>query len=240
VAAAGTSPTLPAAQSILLLLAAAVLSTILGAALVQKFGNPFRIPPSVTAGIQVVASPEQAAKVSAAKSARDAKNACVTFAIIGTISALCFAVALGSSVLHSRRQRVVASVGGSLYGAVAGAIAGAIAAIVCPTVLASLQAEHKTILAEALGWAIIGIGAGTAVALAVRSRRAWVNGTFAAFAGGLIGGALYVPVVSLLIPSVDTEQIIPDVFAAKLVWIALPVLGVAFGMGRALVQNAGR
>jgi hypothetical protein len=218
---------------IIRLLVAAVISSVLASLMVQQFGSAFQIPPSVIAGIGVVPTPEQAAKVAAAKRTRDCRNACVTFALIGSIMGLSFGSALGIG-RHSLRAFAANSAGGILCGAASGAMAGAIEVIVVPVLFPSLAAESKTIPAEASSWAITGIGVGLGVNLAPLCRRALVSGTIAALGGGLIGGIVYVPIVAVLVPDVDTELVVPDSFVGKLVWIALPAMGMALGMARAL------
>src|SRR5262245_31688744 len=235
----GMRPSVPPARSMLLLVVAAAVSAVLAAALVQQFGSPFRIPASATAGIGVTATPEEVARVTAAKRMRDGRNACVTFALIGAVLGLSFDFALGIG-RRSGRGLAVGLVVGVLCGATFGAMGGAIAAEAAPAWFVSLETEHRTILTEALSWAVTSIGVGLGCFFSLRRPRALAAGVVAAFAGGLIGGALYMPVAALLLPSVDTELIIPDSFLARLVWISLPAMGMAFGMGRALVRNARR
>jgi hypothetical protein len=231
-----TEPPQASGRPMIRLLVAAAFSTLLASVLVEYFGSPFRIPESVIAGIGVAPTPEQSARVGAAQRVRAGRNSSVTFALIGAALGLSFGSALGIG-RRSLRAFAANSVGGLLCGAASGAIAGAIAAIVVPVLFPSLEAEHKTILAEASSWAITGIGVGLGVSLALHCRRALANGALGGFAGGLIGGVLYFPVVALLIPAVDTDLLIPDLFVAKLVWIALPAIGMALGMGRAPVRN---
>jgi hypothetical protein len=219
------------------LLIAALISALVGAAAAQHFGSPFSIPRSVTAGIGVVATPEQAATVGAAKRVRDANNTCATFAIVGMMMGLVYGVVVGVASLTLRRI-VTGFVCGTLAGAICGFIAGYLTTPASQVLASSLDSEERTIAVNSLAWGITALGSVFGTLFALPSRRALIPCLLAGFAGSLAGGLLYVPVISLSFPDVDTELIIPDSLVAKCVWIGLPALGFSLGMVRALIPRA--
>ena len=99
---------------------------------------------------------------------------------------------------------------------------------------AMLDPEQRMILKHIVVWSILGVGVGLGASLASKCRRTMARGTLAAFAGGLIGGALYIPVLALAIPDVDATKLVPGPLSALMIWIALPALCMALGLGRAL------
>jgi hypothetical protein len=216
--------------------AAAIVSKI-----VEDFGRPFQLPPEATAGIGVSPTSEQAARVTAAKLIRDGKNLYVTFAIMGGGIGLAFGIVMGL-LCRSTRGALLGFAGGAVFGAGLG-VAGAYAVLHVGYLASSstaLENEHKIIFAHLAGWAITGLGVGLGASLAMLDRRALLRGLLAAFAGGLIGGGLYVPIAAVLMPSVDTDLVIPDSWTAKLVWIAVPAVLMGVSLGRALTAGEGK
>jgi hypothetical protein len=216
--------------------AAAVMSKV-----IEDYGRPFQLPPEATAGIGVAPTPAQSARVTAAKRIRDGKNLYVTFALMGGGIGLAFGVVLGL-MRGSPRAALLGFAGGAVFGAGLGA-AGAFAVRFVGDLAnssTSLESEHKIIFAHLAGWAVTGLGVGLGAGFAMLERRALLRGSLAAFAGGLIGGGIYVPVAAVLMPSVDTDLIIPDSWTAKLVWMALPAVLMGVSLGRALSASHAR
>jgi hypothetical protein len=210
-------------------------AAIAASLLVEEFGHPFALSAEATAGIGVVPTPEQAARVTLAKRVRDGKNLYVTFALMGGEIGLAFGVVLGL-LRRSTRAALLGLAGGAVFGAGLGAAGGFAVGSVSEFLksAASLENEHRVIIAHLAGWAITGIGIGMGAALGMGERRAVVKGLLAGFAGGLIGGGIYVPIAAILMPTVDTDLVIPDSWSAKLVWIAVPAVLMGVGLGRAL------
>jgi hypothetical protein len=220
---------------LLWLLLAIVISTAISWQLVERFHKTFQLPPEVTAGLGSTLSPQQRAAIEGALPARDIKNFALTVGLFGAATSLCFGVAAGLG-LRSQAAIMAGILGGFLCGALAGAAGGAVEYLTEKPLksLTALEPEHRIILGHMAGWAIAGLGIGLGASLSSRCGKTICRALIAAFAGGLIGGALHVPLVSILVPIADTEQRIPDVSVAILIWVALPTLCMALGLWRAL------
>jgi hypothetical protein len=221
---------------LLCLVAAAIVASPAAWLLVEKFQNHFEIPPEAKAGISVVPTPEQQARLSVAGRIRDRKNLALTFALVGSVLGL----ALGAAAGFARGSMTKAAVGlvvGAAAGAVSGALGGAAAAWVAEQMKSvPIDAEYQSLLAEVAGFAILGLGPGLAASVVVRGGRGAAGGALAGFYGGLIGGALMYPmlwVAVILVPDIDAASVIPQPAIARFLWTIAAALPIALAAGLA-------
>src|SRR5262249_50445566 len=151
-----TSCLAPARGRVLLcLVAAAIVASPPAWLLVEKFQNHFDVPPEAKAGISVVPTPEQQARLSVATRIRDRKNFALTFALIGSVLGLALGAAAGLA-RGSMTKAAVGLVAGAAAGAVSGALGGAAAALVAERMKSvSIDAELQSLLAQVAAFAIL-------------------------------------------------------------------------------------
>ena len=231
---------IPSGRLLVVMLLTAAGSTIVSWQLVERFHKTFELPASVTTGLGSALSPAQKTAIEAALPARDIKNFSLTVGIFGAVTGLLFGIATG--LARGSSAAIVAGIlGGSLFGALSGALGGAAEYCLDNRIksLGVLTAEHRAIFGHLTGWAIAGLGVGVGASGSSRCRHTIVRVMVAAFAGGLIGGSLYVPLVTVLLPEFDTEQLMPDAPTATLIWVALPTILMGLGIWRTLAARRG-
>jgi hypothetical protein len=230
----------PSGRLLAAMLLMAAGSTIVSWQLVERFYKTFELPASVTSGLGSTLTPAQRAAIEAALPARDIKNLSLTVGIFGAATGLLFGI--GTGLVRWTKPAIMAGIlGGLLSGAVAGALGGTAEYFVENRMrsLTIFTGEHRVILGHLTGWAIAGLGIGAGASISSRCRQTIVRCMVAGFAGGLIGGALYVPLVTILVPEIDSEQLIPNAPTGRLIWVALPTIIMGLGIWRILGARRG-
>jgi hypothetical protein len=213
-------------------------AAIVAGFLVDRFGSPFRVPAEMTAGFGASVSAADAARVGAVQRTQDRKNLMVTFALAGGVIGLAFGFVAGIA-LRSRAGAMRGVLGGAALGCLFGLAGGWVTLFANGRLLtvAAVEDDHKIIFALLAGWALAGIGVGWGASFSYLRSRTMAKAALAGFAGGLIGGAVYVPLVTFLAPSVDTARLIPESLIGKLYWVAFPAALMGISLARSLRQR---
>jgi hypothetical protein len=225
-------------ERIALWLVAVAAATIAAGLLVDRFGSTFRVPAEMTAGFGSQVSAEQSARLSAVVRTVNSKNLLVTFALAGAVIGLAFGLAAGIA-LRSRPDAMRGVFGGAGLGCLFGFGGGWATGFASDRLhtLAAVEDDHKIIFALLAGWAFTGIGVGWGASLSSLGGRTMAKAAIAGFAGGLIGGAVYVPLVAFLAPSVDTAILIPEGLIGKFYWVVFPAALIGLSLARALPER---
>jgi hypothetical protein len=224
---------------IALWLVAVAAAAIAAGFLVDRFGSPFRIPAEITAGFGAQNSAEDAARLGAVVRTINRNNLLVTFALAGAVIGLAFGLAAGIA-LRSWSGTMRGVLGGAAWGCLFGLGGGWVTGFASDRLhtLAAVEDDHKIIFALLAGWAFTGVGVGWGASLSYLRGRTMAKAALAGFAGGLIGGAVYVPLVAFLAPSVDTALLIPEGLIGKFYWVAFPAALMGISLARSLAERA--
>ncbi len=223
---------------IALWLVAVAAAAIVAGPLVDRFGSPFRIPAEMTAGFGGQISAADAARVGAVQRTQDRKNLLVTFALAGAVMGLAFGLVEGIA-RRSWAGAIRGILGGVALGCLFGLGGGWVTGFASDRlkVFAAVEDDHKIIFALLAGWALTGIGVGWGAGLSPLRGRTMAKAALAGFAGGLVGGAVYVPLVTFLAPGVDTARLIPESLIGKLYWVAFPAALMGISLARSLLPH---
>ena len=195
---------------------ALLLSLVAGGAawgLIQVIHPAFDIPEEfhvVAMGI----SEEQALAVVAAQERTDRNNATLYLAIVGALLAVGLAAARG---------RVLGAVVALPIGLALGALAGWGGSLIHASWSMALGEDEllRTMGVQAATLGILGIGVGLAFAAARPRRSLLLAATLAGLAAGAVAGALYPLGMSVVMPAIHSESLIPLEATSRLIWIAL-------------------
>jgi hypothetical protein len=159
------------------------------------------------------------------KSRVDTLNAMITLGIGGGLmGAGLAAVARGCCTLPLRLA--AGTIWGGFWGAATGYVAVmAFAALLPRTSIASLADTGK---AQAVVFALLGLGLGLLYGGFSRSPRGLIVAAITgAFVGG-IGGGLYAILSGLIAPTQSTQEMIPRDWTARLLWLLVPFTAIGF------------
>lgn len=223
------------ATAFLLLVAAGLAAGAAGGLLSHAVGAPFEVPAELTEGIGMGGPPpDRAPVIAAAQAAAEQQNAALAAAAAGAILAIGLAVTIGL-LRKSLRGAVLGGLAGVVLGILFGAAAGYAGLLTNGALLeaGSLDRSHVSIAVHAVVWSIVALGVGAACAAAAGSARSAGIYIPASFAAGLLAGLLYFPLVAVLVPAEDTNIVIPEGLAARILWTTLPGLLMGLTVARA-------
>lgn len=164
------------------------------------------------------AAPERLAALKTARQSADRNNAILYGVLIGTLLAL--GLSLGQAAARrSLLWPVIAAHAAGLAGGVAGLAASRLAAGGDQSALDAQLIHSVTV--QATWWAIIGLGVGIGTALHLRSWRSVALSAFGGTVAGGLAGLLYPVGMSVLLPDVDSQPLVPLEWSSRLIWIAL-------------------
>src|SRR5689334_8941082 len=135
---------------------------------------------------------------------------------------LLLGVAIGARAAVARRFWLPPIVAGS-FGAIGGMVGGMVGCMVLQHVRRTIgeAALLHTMEAQLACGMPIGLGVGLGLGLATKTASNAVRYALAGLAGGALAAVVYPVVVSLLMPAVGTEALLPEGAATRLLWITV-------------------
>ena len=160
----------------------------------------------------------------------DRLNAPVDFAVLGALLAV--AVASGAFPCCTTWVRVGVAIP---IGCLAGGVAGWVGCLAHQT-FAPYDKQPTmldTIIVQAAFFGSLGIGVGVLAGLYLRSWKGVLRGVAAGALGGLLAGMIFPLLASVLMPSSNTEALIPPEKTTQLLWLGLGtgLLGLIIPIG---------
>ena len=222
------------ATAFFILLAVGLVAGPAAGLLMRAVGQPFGVPAELVAGLGPGGpSPDRAPAIEAAEAAAERRNAALTLAIAGAVLGCGLAAAVGF-VGRSSRRAMLGALAGVIFGALFGAAAG-YAALLTGGSLAnvdSVDPSHVSMAIHTVAWGIVAPGVGVACTVAAGSARLAGRYVPATVAAGILAGLLYFPLVALLLPTEDTDIVIPESLAARILWTTVPAVLIGVTVAR--------
>lgn len=211
-----------------------VLSLVAGGiawALIGNFDSTFKVPKEFE--VPNIGSPEAMFVAhNAAKRIVDRKNAALCMGMFAALTAVM--LGLGEAVARrSIKPVVIAPPLGAAVGAAAG-LAGSIAHEYTVAAVGRADIVH-TVGEQALMLGLYGFAIGLAMGVLTGSLRAMAAVSLGGAMAGALAGALYPVAISILMPAVNTESLLPITQLSRLLWI-----GLAAGLVGLLIPMSGR
>jgi hypothetical protein len=195
---------------------------------------------SVPSGTQL--PPETVAKVERAYFAVNLQNSLYSLGLLGLVTS-----AILASVEGAARRSVLRALIGAAVGAVCGVLFGMLAGLVGFVFHRSIAAgaesslEHG-VMVQAATFALIGLAVGLGLGLTSGKLSTAAKCVLGGLFGGIFAGIVYPAITAFVMPSTNTELLVPSDPAARILWLAMSVglitvAATGVGKGRSL-RNA--
>jgi hypothetical protein len=185
--------------------------------------HPVFKPDSSTVPAAGPASPSEMAAFDVSLKAADLRNAILCLGLMGLITAGLLAAA--EAWAQGRRAGVLPL---ALLGAVIGAAGGIGAGLLGEALIPALRGQGlsplaQTISMQAAVFVTLGVAVMLGVTLANGNLRVLVNALIGGVLGGALAGMVYPFATAYLLPTAQTERVIPTTAISRLLWIGLPI-----------------
>jgi hypothetical protein len=216
-------------------LATALLAGLATWGILQATGPVFVIPEEF-AHLPAPAPADKLLELDQAMTIANRSNATLALGLFG----LLLGALLATAEAASRHRAGTAILKGLLAGVVAG-LAGAVGgfagseAFTQTVQVTDWSPLAKTIAIQVGVLGLLGFGVGVGVGLPYAKGRLPIHGIVGAVLGGVLAGIIYPAVVGYLLPTVDTEMLVPGNRGGRLPWLLLTagLIGlVATGLGK--------